>query len=244
MHEVMEPLFEPAFYAHSYACRPGRGTHAAVGKLQSWFSAHPDQYFLKLDVSKYFPSIDRAVLFERISKTIGDEKFLGLIGSLLDKAPGGRGIPIGNLTSQLFANVYLDVLDQHIKRTMRLPHYIRYMDDIVLLADSRSQIGEWRSEIEAFASTRLKLRFHPHKAQIGRTSEGVPFVGYHVTPEGLRLRGKSFRRFRKRLGRKMTLDARVKCLLSYLGHARHVRHADQVSATLVRAAFREGVTMT
>lgn len=223
IHEIFEPLFDPGFYDHSYACRTGRGTHAAVRQLRQWVGDRPDWHFLQLDVTKYFNSIRRDVLFELIENRIGDEKLLRLTDSLLRSAPGDIGIPIGNLTSQLFANLYLNPLDQFIKRRLRVPHYIRYMDDLVLLGPDPDELWRWKHQVEQFGHDRLKLRFHPHKVAFGKVADGISFVGYRMHPWRTSVRGKSLRRFRRSLRRKQSLDKKVKTFLSYQGH---VKHAD------------------
>lgn len=218
MSEVMLPLFEPAFYRHSYACLPGRGTHRAVLRLHRWLRGHPEHHFLQMDVSKYFPSVDRSTLYSLLEARIADPRFLALLRSLIFEAPGGRGFPIGNLTSQLFANVYLNELDQFIKRHLRVRHYVRYMDDLVLLAPTREAAIELRYHVEEFAQRRLGLIFNPHKVEIRRVSGGIGFVGHRIAPDGILMRGRCLRRFRKRLRESLPLDQSIRRLLSYEAH--------------------------
>lgn len=219
--EVLEPVFDPCFYAHSYACRKGRGTHRAMYALHRWIANEPDLYFLQMDVSKYFPSINRDILSGLIHRKVGDTRFLALIDSLLKNSPGLTGIPIGNLTSQLFANLYLNPLDQFIKRKLRAVHYVRYMDDIVILDPSLEHLARLKEQIQDFAMNRLLLKFHPHKVSLGAVHDGITFVGYRIFPSSIALRGKSLRRFRKRLREPLPLDKKVRRLLSYCAHALH-----------------------
>jgi RNA-directed DNA polymerase len=235
--EVLEPWIDPAFFYHSYACRAGKGTHAAARQVQSWAARFPDQYYLQMDVSKFFPSIDRVVLYSLVENKISDEKMLKLIGSLIQSAPGTKGIPIGNLTSQLFANLFLDVLDQYIKRELRIPYYIRYMDDFVIIHPSRNFLTELRRKIEDFGHEKLKLNFHPSKVLINTVKEGIGFVGFRSLPNGLYLRGRSVRRFRKRLSEDLTLDRKVKRLLSYQGHAKHAKDSARLIDDFRKTAF-------
>jgi len=239
--EVLEPLLDPAFYAHSYACRKGRGTHAAVLRLQQWMASRPGWWFLQLDVRSFFPSIDREVLYSIISRKIGDTRILDLIASQLRSAPGRGGIPIGNLTSQLFANLYLDVLDQFVKRTLRLPHYIRYMDDLVLMAPTRLELVRARSKVKQVAEEVLRLHFHPQKVALGPVDAGVAFLGYRVYPHGLWLRGKSRRRFFKKLRGERDLEAKIKRLISYRGHVKCVSDAANLRDAFRAAAFEGGL---
>lgn len=239
MHEVMAPIFEDSFYAHSYACRPGRGTHASVATLRHWIGDQPDWYFLKMDVQKFFPTIDREILFGRITRKIGDRRFLELIQSLLRQAPGICGIPIGNLTSQLFANVYLDALDQYVKRVLRVPFYLRYMDDIVLLDRDLDRLRRWRDQLGEYGAGQLRQRFHPHKVNFGKVCEGIPFVGYRIYPWGVSIRGKTLRRFVRKLKKPNPLDAKVRSLLSYFGHLVHIKNSEVLMRQLVDVAFED-----
>jgi RNA-directed DNA polymerase len=239
IHEVLEPLFDPSFYTHSYACRSGRGSHSAVQQLRRWIGNHPDGYYLQMDVAKYFPSVDRGVLFTKIEKRVGDPIFLRLIRSLLRASPGACGIPIGNLTSQLFANLYLDTLDQFIKRELRVPRYVRYMDDLVLLSPSLDELRIWRKKIEEIGQDQLKLRFHPHKVSLGRVRDGVSFLGYRTYPSRVAVRGKNFRRFRKKMKQNRPLDDKVKSLLSYSGHLRFANEGPRLFEELKTIAFRK-----
>ncbi len=244
MAEVMEPLFDPTFYHHSYACRSGRGTHRALHTLHRWVRKNPDYYFLQMDVAKYFPSIDRSILLGLIESRIGDPRFLHLTRSLLASSPSPVGIPIGNLTSQVFANLYLDHLDQFIKRSLRVKWYLRYMDDIVLLHQDRSQLQAWRAEIERFAREKLALRFHPHKIDFNRVSAGITFVGYRTFPRRIRIKNKSLRRFRARVRENIPLDQKVRRLLSYDAHLRHAHGHIGIMHDLRKHAFSQEGFMT
>ena len=221
--EVLEPIIDPTLYYHSYACRTGRGSHAAVKQLQKWIANKPNSYFLQMDVTKFFPSVDRRTLFSIVERKISDQKILRLIQSLIFSAPGANGLPIGNLTSQLFANLYLDPLDQYIKRTLHARHYVRYMDDFVILAPDLETLTTWRHAIDLFAAKTLKLNFNPTKVALGRAQDGISFVGFRSLPNGIYTRGRSVRRFRKKMRAPLTLDEQVKRYLSYRGHLLHAR---------------------
>lgn len=238
--EVLEPWLDPSFYFHSYACRSGKGTHIAARTLSSWIAKHPDALYLQMDVSKFFPSVDRDTLYLILESKIAEGPILRLIHSLIHCGPGVNGIPIGNLTSQLFANVYLDRLDQYLKRTLRVKHYIRYMDDFVILHPRREYLQELRLRIEEFGWTVLKLKFNPSKVILGKTKEDIRFVGFRCTTDGMYLKGKSVRRFRKRLKQKSPLDKKLKLLLSYSAHARHSKDALRLVHDFKHIAFPEG----
>ena len=237
--EVLDPVIDPTLYYHSYACRSGRGTHAAVRQLQTWVGNRPQWHFLQMDVTKFFPSIDRETLFKLVQQKIADEKMLRLIQALLFSAPGNNGIPIGNLTSQLFANLYLNPLDQYIKRELKIPFYLRYMDDIVLLAKDQTFLNQARLQVEAFAREKLKLSFHPSKIACGKVSDGISFVGYRSFPSGIYMRSKSVRRFRKKFKTKVPLDEKVRRYLSYQGHLRHAKDGEKILREFRIKAFSE-----
>lgn len=198
IHQTLEPIFDNQFYYYSYACRTGRGHHRAALLMKKWVTLNPDKVFLKCDIKKFFPSIDREILMKILSKTIADEKLLRCLRKLIFNAPN-TGIPIGNLTSQLFANIYLNELDQFIKRRLRIKKYIRYMDDFVLIADSYAEAQNLRTEIEKFLREKLNLVLSPQKVQISICGEGISFLGFIIKPNEMRLRGDFFRRMNKKL---------------------------------------------
>ncbi|MDX1655713.1 MAG: reverse transcriptase/maturase family protein [Candidatus Competibacteraceae bacterium] len=213
---LIEPSLDRTFIHDSYACRPGKGVHVAVARYQGWTQRYP--YVLKLDVQQYFPSIDHAILKEKLRRRIRDERVLELLGRIIDDGPDTgpagltpfpgddlltplerrTGIPIGNLTSQFFANLYLDDLDHWIKEVLRVRAYLRYVDDMVLLADDKGQLARWRKAIKGrLAADRLRL--HPHKARVSRTRDGLDLLGYRIFPGWRRLRDDNGFRFRRRL---------------------------------------------
>ena len=169
INNVLEPIFDKRFISQSYACRKGKGMHAASDTLKEWLyewnKYHPDQplYAIKADIHHYFQSIDHAVLKTEIRKVIKDAGVLALLDRIIDhngNMPDGVGIPVGNLTSQLFANIYLDALDQFIKHELGVEAYIRYMDDFVILSPDKEQLRSWLARIEQFLREELKLEFN------------------------------------------------------------------------------------
>jgi len=243
--QVIEPIFERAFIHDSYACRPGKGTHRAVDRFTEF--ARRNRYVLKTDIRKYFPSIDHEILFERIARKIKCRDTLGLIKLIIETSnpqeeitthyPGDdlftplehrRGIPIGNLTSQFFANIYLDGFDHYVKEILHCGAYIRYVDDIVVFDDNKKRLWAIRQVMEEYLS-KLRLSLHPVKTIVVPVTEGVDHLGYRVYPDRRRLRKDNIVRFHRRI-RKMQDDyttgrvtlhdvnARVQ---SWLGHAKH-----------------------
>ena len=198
---AMEPTLERYASADSYACRPGKGSHAAVQRLQHFTRRHAR--FCKLDVRHFFETASHEVLRRLLYHLFDDPPLLALTERFLTAgAPGsaeGRGLPIGNLTSQHFANLYLGPLDHFIKAQLRVPAYLRYMDDLVLLGDDRATVRRWQREVEGFVTERLALTLRDEAGRAGPVSAGVPFLGFRVWPGLIRLDHARRRRFCRRV---------------------------------------------
>jgi retron-type reverse transcriptase len=199
LYNVIGPIFERTFIPDSYACRTGKGTHAAIDRFTHFARGFP--YVLKCDVQKYFPSIDHAILKELIRRKVKDRDVLRLTDLIIGHAnpqepvqawfPGDdlftgaerrRGLPLGNQTSQFFANVYLDPFDHFVKEQLRVRGYIRYVDDFVLFGHDPAELAWQREACRSFLA-RLRLRLHPAKCVISRVVDGTRFLGYRVFPE-------------------------------------------------------------
>ncbi|MDD3614386.1 MAG: reverse transcriptase domain-containing protein [Candidatus Pacebacteria bacterium] len=218
---IIEPIFDRGFIYDSWACRKNKGTHHAVLRLKNflrslYFKCGSDNfYILKCDVRKFFDSVDKEKLFMLINKKIKDRDVLWLIKKILDSTEGSKGIPIGNLTSQLFANIYLNELDQFLKHNLRIKYYIRYMDDFIILSDNKCQLKIWREEIKNFIQKNLQLVLHPQKQEIFPAKIGVDFLGFHVFYSHILVRQNMIRRFWKKF-KKGKMSSETFC--SYLGH--------------------------
>ena len=241
---VLEPIFERTFIGDSYACRKGKGTHAAVDRCQEF--ARRLRYVLKADIQKFFPSTDHAIAKEQVARKIKDADVLWLVNRIIDGSnpqeeircwfPGDdlfvpterrRGIPIGNQTSQFFANVYLDPLDHFVKDQLRFRGYVRYVDDFLVFSDDKQELAEVRERIREFL-VRLRLRLHPDKSVVSRTDDGIRFLGYRVFASHRLLPKENVRRLRRRV-RSMQADYAAgqidfadirRRLMSWSGHAR------------------------
>ena len=199
IHSRLEPWIDTTFYAHSYACRSGRGTHRAMLTLKGWLKNRRLQYYLKCDIKKFFPSIDREVMVSLLGKKIADARLMNLLEKLIFSAPGEVGIPIWNLTSQILANFYMNELDQFVKRQLRVKHYIRYMDDFVLLFEDEKTMKQTHEQIETFLVNYLKLKLSPQKSRLDKTKNGISFVGYLIKGDKVRLRNAAYRRIKKKV---------------------------------------------
>lgn len=193
---ILEPVFERFQVFHSYACRKGKGTHAAV--LHAFRQTKKFGFYLKLDVRKYFDSIDHRILMRQITRLIKDEQVLLLFHGIISSysTGEGRGLPIGNLTSQYFANHYLAGLDHYILEKLAPGGYVRYMDDMVIWHSDFEKLKHLLEAVKAFCSNELNIELK--QAVMGAVSEGVPFLGFMVRPSGIFLLGKSKRRMKKR----------------------------------------------
>ncbi|MGL5963740.1 MAG: reverse transcriptase domain-containing protein, partial [Fusobacteriaceae bacterium] len=231
INAVIEPIFSKGFYEHSYACLPGKGAHAASKTLKKWIYNTRDKkmYYLKCDIAKYFDSINHAILVNILESKMKCPDTLGLLKQIIDNGTG-VGIPIGNLTSQTFANVYLNEFDKFIKHELKIKKYIRYMDDFIVLEESKEKIHKYLNKIENYLSSNLALRLN-HKTIIAPVYKGVDFVGYKHFISRTNLRRSTWVRQKRNIKRMMVklvhgkigIEEARKRLYSTLGH---VSHAD------------------
>jgi retron-type reverse transcriptase len=244
---IIVPIFERTFIRDSYANRSGYGTHRALKRFTQF--ARSSRYILQCDVQKYFPSIDRSILKSLIRRKINCPETLWLIDGIIDNGnhvpipvkyfPGDTlltplerptGLPIGNLTSQFFANVYLNGFDHFVQEQLQVSRYLRYVDDFALFGDDREFLAAARVAIEAYLAT-LRLTIHPIKSQRFETNCGANFVGFRILPNQIRVRGDSLQRGRKRFRKN-----RIRVLLGRMTEAdwarstqswmAHLQHAD------------------
>lgn len=247
---VVQPIFEKRFIEDSFASRPGKGTHAAMRRASQFAQRFP--YALKCDVQRYFPSIDHGVLMSLVGRAVGDKRLLELIARVLDShhdsvrqtwPAGGNlldvqlhkcGLPIGNLTSQFLANVYLDSLDQFVKHELRVKGYVRYLDDFLLFGQDCGLLKEQGQRVKE-KLTSLHLRMHPDKYRLVPARCGIDFVGFVVHADGrVRVRTATVRRFQKRFhAMRWEVRQRQRSAASVTTSVRawiaHVKHAQSVS---------------
>ncbi len=256
---VIEPAFERTFIADSYANRAGKGTHRALDRCQHF--ARRYRYVLPCDIAQYFPSIDHALLEGILQRKLRDPGLVWLvcqilasgIGVLRDESemvyfPGDdlfavdrpRGLPIGNLTSQFWANCYLTPFDYFVHCELRCPAYLRYVDDFLLFGDDKRQLWAWKEAIIARLAT-LRLTIHHARAQVRPVAEGIPFLGFVVFPQERRLKRRKGVAFQRRLRSIAQLYAegklpRERMIASLKGWLNHVRYAN--TAGLRRSLVR------
>jgi retron-type reverse transcriptase len=244
---LIEPLFDKTFIDDSYACRRGKGTHRAVRRFTEF--AQKNRYVLKCDIRKYFPSIDLEILKAMLAKKIQDARTLWLINLIIDNSnlqapmneyfPGDdlftpferrRGLPIGNLTSQFFANIYLNGFDHFMKEILRCLYYIRYVDDFIIFSNDKLWLWYIKEEIVKYLN-QLRLILHPQKCKVFAVDTGVDFLGYRVFPTHRLLRQKNGFRFQRKLrylkkAYASSIEERIAARQSVQAWVAHASHAN------------------
>lgn len=248
----LEKIFESTFYAHSYSCRKNKGTHKgvlAVQKMAMRVSLNNTRpcWVLKCDVKKFFASVNHRILFEILSRKISDQVFLDLLFKIIDSFYSDqtknlldkKGIPIGNLTSQFFSNIYMNELDQFLKHNLKVKYYMRYADDFAILSHDRVYLEDLINSIQRFLKMELDLELHPNKIIFRKFSSGVDFLGYIIFPHYILPRTKTKKRLLKKIKRKVkdfkkdkiteeTLNQTIQSYLGYLGHANAYKFKQQL----------------
>jgi RNA-directed DNA polymerase len=251
---VIEPIFEAGFIDHSFANRKGKGTHRAIEVYERYRNRHA--YVLRCDIYRYFPAIDHTILKAEFRRRIACRRTLALMDMIVDRSNAQepvnlyfdgddlfapfirrRGLPIGNLTSQFFANLYLDRFDHFVTEVLRAP-YVRYVDDFALFHNDPTVLADWRSRIEHYLAGR-RLKLHPRKTRISSCADPSQFLGFELYPDGLRrLPEDNVQRFRNRLRglrdkwragsiERAAVDARIGGWIAHAQHANtwRLRHA-------------------
>lgn len=199
---MIEPLFERIFIKNSFACRKGKGTHRAVLLAQNYLGSN--RYYLKMDIEKYFETIDHLKLVDIFSGTVQDKDVLWLLRTILETSEQssgvkGKGIPIGNLTSQFLANVYLNKLDHFAVINHSIQCYIRYMDDFVIFHPDKEILKIYRDRLTQFVEKELLLKVKERATIIQGRENGLGFLGYRVFPRLIRIKNKNVKRLKRKV---------------------------------------------
>lgn len=242
MFKVLSPIFESTYIHNSFSCRLSKGNHKGVKALahmlrQASKNSTKTCFVLKCDIRKFFDSIDHDILIELIQRKIRDKNAMDLLREILtsfaNEQPnlfGIKGVPIGNLTSQLFANIYMNELDQFIRHDLKVKYYARYTDDFIIVSDNKDYLEKLLPPIQSFLREKLKLKLHPSKVSIRKYRQGIDFLGYVALPHHIALRTKTRKRMMWKLRNKMaeyknntisksTLLATFQSYLGVLSHA-------------------------
>jgi len=190
---VLEPIYEKIFIHDSYATRKEKGAHRAIRRAQDFMKRNG--WYLKADIAKYFDSVDHGVVMAIMSRKIKDRDVLALMERIIRNGGyDGRGLPIGNLTSQFLANVYLDPFDHYVKEVLKEKCYIRYMDDFVVFGNDRAHLKALREKLAEFLEEKLKLRFKEKAVMINQQGHGLGFLGARIFPGLIRIRRENLAR--------------------------------------------------
>jgi retron-type reverse transcriptase len=234
--DYLQPIFEKRFIFDSYSSRTGKGTHRAVKRLKVFCRSVSQNntepcWILKGDIEKFFDSVSHNALFNLIKKRVDKRVILELIWRVIKSYEilPGRGLPLGNLTSQLFANIYLNELDYFIKNIMRLKYYIRFNDDFVIVHQNKEFLNSQIPVIQKFLSEKLALVLPDNKISLRKFSWGIDFLGYIILPQGVLLRTKTKKRIARKIKAiisdfnfgKIPFNKLSQTLSSYLGVLKH-----------------------
>ena len=226
LYRKLYPFFDCTFISDSYSCRERKGTHKALNQFRIYASrASSDHantvWILKCDIRKFFASIDHEVIMKIIRGLIPDNRIVALIAGIVASFDSGRkrtGLPLGNLTSQLLVNIYMNEFDQFVKNELGVRYYIRYADDFVVLSRDKNRLLKTLPYMEVFLRDRLKLEMHPNKVSISTFASGTGFLGWIHFPDHRVLRTSTKRRMFRRIEE---VNDREETVQSYLGLLNH-----------------------
>lgn len=230
LYKYLYLLFDKSFIHDSYSCRLNKGTHKAVKRLENFTRKVSQNYSrscwaLKCDIKKFFASVDHRVLVELLENKVKDEGILWLllkvINSFHSEFGNGKGIPLGNLTSQVFANIYLNELDRFVKQKLKVKYYLRYADDFLIVLNNKKGLIGFVDQLKQFLLEKLKLDLHPKKVVLRKLSWGIDCLGYIVLPYYVLPRTKTKKRMFKKLKGKSNRLGFHQSLQSYLGYLSH-----------------------
>ena len=225
LYRVLYPYFDRRFIADSYSCREGKGTNKALNRFRSFAyqvskNDTKTSWVLKCDIRKFFASIDQGILLNILKKYLSDERILALVAGIIasfNSGTPGKGLPLGNLTSQLLVNIYMNEFDQFVKHVLKVKYYIRYADDFVFLSDEHSHLLSLLPHIDTFLRDMLKLSLHPNKVFIKTLASGVDFLGWVHFPDHRVLRPAT----KKRMFRRIHSNQKPEVVASYRGLLSH-----------------------
>lgn len=207
IYRILYPFFDRTFVSDSYSCRKEKGTHRAMNRFRDFARQVSENdtrtcWILKCDIWKFFASIDQTILMRILRSYISDEKILALITRVIESFSStakGKGLPLGNLTSQLLVNIYMNEFDQFVKHSLKAKHYIRYADDFVFFSADCAELHAWLPQIRAFLRDQLQLDLHPKKVSIETLASGVDFLGWVCFPDHRVLRTATKKRMFRRI---------------------------------------------
>lgn len=238
LYSTLKDIYEPRFIPDVYSSRVGKGTHKAVEALRAmtWkVSKNLTRpcWGLKCDIRKFYDSVDHEILLNLLSRSIKDERAFRLLKNVIEsfhiEGTTGKGTPIGNLTSQIFTNIYLNELDQFVKQKLRVKYYLRFADDMMFLSHNKKEVADLIPEIKSFLAEHLKLELHPNKIILRPLNQGIDFLGYVALSQHRTLRTTTKKRMYRKLSTRFsefqgdgaTSESFNQSLQSYLGILSH-----------------------
>ena len=226
LHRMLSPFFTKTFIPDSYSCQIGKGTHRALNRFEKFIRVESKNntctiWVLKCDIRKFFANINQDVLLEIIAKYITDQDIMRLVSTIIHSFNSGKkgvGLPLGNLTSQLLVNIYMNEFDQFVKHNLKAKYYVRYADDFVVISHDRAYLEKILKLMQDFLECKLNLVMHPNKISISTVASGVDFLGWIHFGEHKVLRTKTKQRMFRNIRIK---EAKKETIQSYLGLLKH-----------------------
>lgn len=223
---ILEPIFEKRFIYDSFANRQGKGTLKAIERFDNFKRKVSKNntincYVLKADIKHYFDEVNHDTLLAILRRKIDDEQLIDLVSKILNNHSEAIGMPLGNMTSQLFANIYLNELDQFVKHNLKAKYYIRYVDDFVILDNSKETLNNYKEQIEFFLKKELQLELHQTKSKIILLKRGIAFLGYRNYPYYRLLRKTNIISIKKRINHETDYDSLCESIQGWMSYAKH-----------------------
>jgi len=252
--QVLEPIWIPWLIKDTLACLKGRGIHRGMIRIHKALRTDPEgtRHCLKMDVKKFYPSLDHRILKTILARKIKDPDVMWLLEKIIDSTGNGTGVPIGNYLSQYFGNLYLTPLDHHIKEALRCRHYFRYCDDMVILAADKTRLHHIRKQIETYLNQKLNLRLKENWQVFPVEKRGIDFLGYRFFPKYTLLRKSTALQFKRKMaaikkGNPKDPVSIASTVMSYWGWMKHANclnlwhaHADEKIQSIVNTACEKG----
>ena len=240
IHRQLYPFFDRIFIPDSFSCQLNKGTHKAMDRFKEFAYKESKNHLrtlwvLKCDIRKFFATINHQVLMGILKRYIPDQDITWLLGRIIGSfnVTPGVGLPLGNLTSQLLVNVYMNEFDQFMKHRMKAKYYIRYADDFIILSHDKSWLEELLPKIGDYLSENLKLELHPHKVSLATMSSGIDFLGWIHFPDHRVLRSVTKRRMLKRIKKREANENGVQSYLGLISHGNSKKLEKEVADLVV-----------
>lgn len=239
LYRILYPFFDRTFIADSFSCRVDKGTHKAMDRFRTFANKVSENHtktawVLKCDIKQFFASVDHSILKSVLTSYIPDKDILWLLSQIVDsfETSPGVGLPLGNLTSQLFVNIYMNQFDQFMKHALKAKYYIRYTDDFVIFSQDQEWLQNLIPIISTFLTTQMKLRLHPRKVSVNTVASGVDFLGWVHFSDHRVMRTVTKRKMMKRINENAK-NERVQSYLGILSHGNEFQLKQKITQEFV-----------